>query len=101
MLGWKAFRCFDGRYLARILAGAAAALALAFVARQFERGSAARIALNAAESVVLGYIIAITVLSIRRLDELNQRIHLVAIAFSLSSQRNFFSSERSYASDSR
>ena len=76
--------CFDRRYLGRIIAAMAAALALAIVAKQFDRGSPMRIAIIGGECAVLGYVISITVLSIRKLDELSQRIHLVAMAISFT-----------------
>jgi hypothetical protein len=78
----KLLRCFDRRYLGRILGPTIAGFVLAIVAAQFDRGSTPRIALTAGVSVAFGYIIAVTVLSIRKLDELSQRIHLVAIAIS-------------------
>jgi hypothetical protein len=60
------------------------ALALAILATRFDRGSSARIALVAVECACLAVMIVATVLAIRRLDELSQRIQLMAIAVSFT-----------------
>ena len=81
----KPFSCYrDRRYLGQTVALAIVAIALAIVAKQFDRGSVGRIALMGIESACFGYIIVITALSIRRLDELSQRIHLEAMAVSFT-----------------
>jgi len=80
----KLMGCFDRRYLGQIAVGGIAVVALAFVARQFDRGSTVRLALVVAECVAIGYLIATTTWAIRRLDELSQRIHLVALAISFT-----------------
>lgn len=82
--GSRPFRCFDGRYLARIGVPVVVALGIAIVAKGFEKGTAIRFTLIGIECVLFGYVIIETVRSIRRLDELAQRIHLVAIAISFT-----------------
>jgi len=77
-------RCFDRRYFAWVTPGLVVLFALAFFGRRFERGTPARIAVAVLLGIVMGYIIVLTVESIRRLDELQQRIHLEAIAISFT-----------------
>src|SRR5262245_33055442 len=76
------FRCFDTRYLLSAVGGLAVIYALALYAHRFERGTAPRIGIAAVEGLVMAALIAYTVLTIRRLDELGQRIQLEAIAVS-------------------
>jgi len=78
------FRCFDARYLLSAMAGLAVIYVLARFAHQFDRGSAARIGIAVVEGLVMASLIAYTVLTIRRLDELGQRIQLEAIAVSFA-----------------
>jgi hypothetical protein len=80
----KLMGCFDRRYLGRMTVVGITVLALAFGAKQFDKGSTERLALIVAECVAVGYLIATTTLAIRRLDELSQRIHLVAMAISFT-----------------
>ena len=80
----RVFRCFDRRFFAQVVLGAVATVALAWLAKRFPRGSAERITVAVATSVVFGWVVAITVGVIRRLDELEQRIHLIAIAVSFA-----------------
>jgi len=81
------FACYDRRFGARVIVAALVLVALALTSRALglERGSAARIAFAVAEVVVLGYTIAITVGSIRKLDEMQYRVQLEAIAFAFAS----------------
>jgi hypothetical protein len=76
------FRCFDGRYLLETAVAAAAVVALAFVARGFERGSVPRVAVGVAQGAAFAFVLARSLLAIRKLDEMLQRIHLVGIAIS-------------------
>src|SRR5262249_19121902 len=55
-------------------------IALALFGKRFTEGSPVRIAFGVAETLTFGYLVAVTLLPIRRLDELYQRIHLIAIA---------------------
>ena len=74
------FRCFDMRYVLTAVAGVALVYALAVYAHRFELQSAARIGIGAAQGLLMAALITSTVLSIRKLDELGQRIQLEAIA---------------------
>lgn len=80
--------CFDGAFLLRVVMGAVALIGLALVMKwlHLERGSPLRLAMAGLQFGVMGWIIAITVGSIRRLDEMQYRIQLeaLAIGFALS-----------------
>jgi hypothetical protein len=76
----RLFRCFDARFLLTVLAAGAAIIAFALLAKQHPRGSTARIALSLCMSASFVFATGVTAASIRRLDELEQRIHLIAIA---------------------
>lgn len=78
------FRCFDRRFLLETLLVAIGIVAIAFAAKSQPTGSPAKIAAAALESLAFGWVVARSVLSIRRLDELQQRIHLAAIAVSFA-----------------
>jgi hypothetical protein len=78
------FRCFDRRYLAWAAPGLVALFALAWLGHAFTRGTPARIAIGALIGAVTGYLIVLSVGTIRRLDELQRRIHLEAIAISFT-----------------
>ena len=73
-------KCFDLRYIVQGLIAALVLIALALLGKQVPDGSAARIAIGVAETLIFGYVVAITLMPIRELDELYQRIHLLAIA---------------------
>jgi len=78
--------CFDRGFMLR-MAGAAIGLVLLAVLGRWlalEKGSAPRIGLGAAQVGLMGYVIWTTVGSIRRLDEMQYRIHLEAIAFAFA-----------------
>jgi hypothetical protein len=78
------FRCFDARFLLSASAGLLAIYVLARLAHRFGLGSAPRIGIAVAEGLVMAALIAYSVLTIRKLDELGQRIQLVAIAVSFA-----------------
>lgn len=78
------FRCFDRQFLLETLLVAIGIVAIAFAVKSQPVGSPPRIAAAALESLAFGWIVARSVLSVRRLDELQQRIHLVAIAISFA-----------------
>lgn len=82
----KLFRCYDARFFRQVIPGLVAVLVLAFAGKPFVKGSPARIAVAIAVSLAFAYVIAVTMMSLRRLDELQQRIHLqaIAIAFALT-----------------
>lgn len=78
--------CFDRGFLVRMLGGALLLVALSVLTRVLglERGSAARVAVGAAQWLLMGWLIWITVAAIRRLDEMQYRIQLEAIAFAFA-----------------
>jgi hypothetical protein len=78
------FRCFDRRFLVQAIPALILLFGLALAGRTFARGTPARIAIAALLSVVTGYVIVISVATIRRLDEMQQRLHLEAIAISFT-----------------
>ena len=78
------FRCFDRRYLMWATPGLVVLFALAWLGHAFVRGTPARIAIGALIGVATGYLIVLSVGTIRRLDELQRRIHLEAIAISFT-----------------
>lgn len=78
------FRCFDRRFLVESLAVALGIVAIAFAVKSQPKGTPLRIAAALLESLAFAWIVARSVLSVRRLDELQQRIHLVAIAISFA-----------------
>lgn len=80
----RVFSCFDSRFLALMIGAAALLTTLAFVARGYPAGSAARLALAAGQALVLGGAIVASVRAIERLDELDRLIHLQAIAVSFT-----------------
>jgi len=73
-------KCFDLRYIVQALIAALVLVALALLGKRVPDGSAVRIAIGVAETLIFGYVVAITLMPIRELDELYQRIHLLAIA---------------------
>ena len=76
----KPFRCYDRRYLIESLIVALVLMGLAFAGKPFPAGTAPKIAISVALALVFGFFIARLLLQIRRLDELEQRIHLIAMA---------------------
>lgn len=78
--------CYDRRFLLRVLGASLGLVALALLGRWLglEKGSAPRIALAAAQVALMAWVISITVGAIRRLDEMQYRIHLEAIAFAFA-----------------
>ena len=84
MQGQKLFGCFNTRLLVEALLAAAAVMACAYWQRGFAIGSAPRIALAAVEGAAFGFIIVRTLMSLRRLDELGQRIHFEAITLAFA-----------------
>ena len=75
--------CYDPQVIAAMLVLAAMMIGAAWAAKEFEKGSAPRIALAAVQSVATAAVIFMSTWNLRRLDELQQRIQLqsLAIAF--------------------
>ena len=80
MTDQKLFKCFDARFLTMAVIAALVVIAAALIGVRFERGSAVRLAMALVQSAGIGFVIVRSVIAIRRLDELQYRIHLEAMA---------------------
>jgi len=78
------FRCFDGKFLLESILVALAIVGIAFAVKHQPKGSSLKIAGAVLQSIGFGWIVVRSVLSVRKLDELQQRIHLIAIAVSFA-----------------
>jgi len=78
------FRCFQGRFLRDVILIALAILALTFLGRRFSPGTAPRLAIAVVQALLMAWFVVMTVLTIRRLDELMLKLHLEAIAISFT-----------------
>lgn len=78
----RPFRCFNPRILLVALVASAILIGLAWWARTLPVGSPPRILAAIGQVVALGWLLFEMVVAIRRLDELEQRIHSEALAFS-------------------
>jgi len=78
--------CYDGRFLVRVLGAALLIVALSILTRVLglEKGGPWRITVGGAQALLLAWLIWITVGAIRRLDEMQYRIQLEAIAFAFA-----------------
>jgi len=76
----RPFRCFDGRVLAVSVTAMIVIVLLAWVARRQPLGSPPRIVAAIAEAAAFAWMLFETVRSVRRLDELERRIHVEALA---------------------
>jgi hypothetical protein len=76
--------CYDPQVIATSLVLAAVIIGAAWAAKGFEKGSAPRIALAAAQSLATAGVIFMPVWNLRRLDELQQRIQLQALAIAFA-----------------
>jgi chromate transport protein ChrA len=77
-------RCYSPRFLAFTLVCAALVVGVALVARTYPRGSAVRIALAAIQGIATGAVIVISMLRLRSLDEMQQRVQLEALAIAFA-----------------
>src|SRR5262245_38665255 len=78
------FSCYDPHVIAVSLVFAAVMIGAAWAAKGFEKGSASRIALGAVQTVATAAVIVMSMWSLRRLDELQQRIQLQALAIAFA-----------------
>jgi hypothetical protein len=78
------FRCFTSEYLVGALLVGAAIILLARFGRGFDPGSAPRLAIASVQALLIAGLAVVSVLSIRRLDELMLKLHLEAIAVSFT-----------------
>ena len=80
----RSLGCYDRQYAREVWAGLAA-LALAVAGMLlFPKGSPERPYIAGFAGLAVAYCVLVTVASIRRLDELQQRIHLISIAASFT-----------------
>ena len=77
-------RCYSPRFLALCLAGAVIVVGVAFWSRAYPRGSSMRITLAVVEGIVTGTIIVGSMLRLRQLDEMQQRVQLEALAIAFA-----------------
>jgi hypothetical protein len=76
--------CYDRRFLREVIPGLVV-IALTFAGMMIlEKGAPGRNILVGVGGVAVAYTVLVCVASIRRLDELQQRIHLIAIAASFA-----------------
>lgn len=77
-------KCFDRRYLLEVGPGLLAMILAVVGMLIFPKGTPQRPFLAGFAGVAIAYMVLVTVASIRRLDELQQRIHLISIAASFA-----------------
>ena len=75
----KLFKCFDIRFLAMVAVAALVVIAAAWVGKRFPHGSVARLVVAIVQGAAMSYAIVTSVMAVRRLDELQYRIHLEAM----------------------
>ena len=78
------FRCFDRGFLVESLIAGAIVIAAALFERPHPRGSWERWTAALVQSLAFGWIVVRSMLALRRLDELQRQIHLVAIAIAFT-----------------
>jgi hypothetical protein len=72
--------CFDRRALFELIPAGVVFAAVLVGMRFFERGTPGRAVLIVLTAAAVAYVVLVAIASIRRLDELQQRIHLVSMA---------------------
>jgi len=77
-------RCYSPQVIAALLVLAAVIIAAGWAGKGFEKGSAPRIALAAVQSLATAVLIFMSTWNLRRLDELQQRIQLQALAIAFA-----------------
>jgi hypothetical protein len=78
------FGCFDRRFAVELIPALAAMVAALAIAGLLPRSEPTRLLMAGLSSGALAWTIIVAVAAIRRLDELQQRIHLIAIAVSFA-----------------
>lgn len=76
--------CYSPRFIAFALACAAVVVVAALLARSHPRGSSMRIVLAVVQGLVTGLVIVTSMLRLRRLDEMQQRVQLEALALAFA-----------------
>ncbi len=77
-------RCYSPRFIAFTLACAVLVVGVAFFARSYPRGSSVRIVLAAVQGMATGAVIVTSMLRLRVLDEMQQRVQLEALAIAFA-----------------
>src|SRR5262245_3128543 len=82
----KPWACFDHRYMIVTLVTGPSIIASAWLMKRSPLGSPARLGFGVVEAALIAFFVLYTVNSVRRLDELGQRIQFqaIAIAFAVS-----------------
>lgn len=80
----SSLRCYSPRFIALSLACAVLVVGVAFFARGYPRGSSMRIALAGVQGIATTAIIVSSMLRLRRLDEMQQRVQLEALAIAFT-----------------
>ena len=80
----SAWSCYNPRFIALSLGMAVLMVGIAFIARNFPRGTPVRIALAGVNGLASSVVIVLSILNIRSLDELQQRIQLEALAIAFA-----------------
>lgn len=76
--------CYSPRFMVFALGCAVLVIGAALLARTFERGSAARLTLAVIQGAATGAVIVTSMLRLRRLDEMQQRVQLEALAMAFA-----------------
>lgn len=88
----KPWACFDRRYMIVTLITGPSIIASAWLMKRSPLGSPARLTYGVIEAALLAFFVLYTIASVRRLDELGQRIQLEAIAIAFAISAALFSS---------
>ena len=80
----KPLSCYDPRFIAVSLVLAVVIIAAAWAAKGFDKGSAPRIGIAAVQSLASAALVFIPMWNLRRLDEMQQRIQLQALAIAFA-----------------
>lgn len=80
----RSMPCYSPRFIAWSLSCAALVVGAALVARELPRGSTLRIALAGIQGLATGAVIVTSMLQLRRLDEMQQRVQLEALAIAFA-----------------
>lgn len=76
--------CYSPRFIAFTLACAALVVLAALLSRSYPRGSSMRIVLALVQGLATGLVIVTSMLRLRRLDEMQQRVQLEALALAFA-----------------
>jgi hypothetical protein len=75
----EALSCTDPRFLGFALAAAAVVVGAAWLGRDLPQGSPAKLGLALGQGLATALVIALSIRNLRRLDELQRKIHLEAL----------------------